>query len=372
MNESHSGKADSLEQLLSNLRQHEWSINWKTADALAEMGQDAFRHLLRALEDPDGYVRNGAAIALGRIGNGDATEPLIKTLQWHDDRVYEDDEDQEARTSAATALGKLRNDVACQALIAELERLPRRDSTLASYIVEALGEIGDPKAVPAIARAIDFGDFELQKIASLALTKLGVDGIEALLRMAANPDQLGRPYIIRALGTNAVESATPLLLQIVEKPNEDKSVRCQAAEALGRIGRSPNILPVLLAVLQAPEEEVRNGALSGLGALHDSRAYTAIVERLHSPRHCYVAIMALGELGDPRACDLLIPMLKSEDDGLTIHAATALGKIGCQRALPLLIQLNKRMAVSDSPVLRAHGAGVEAAIQKLRQGEEAD
>lgn len=56
MNESHSGKADSLEQLLSNLRQHEWSINWKTADALAEMGQDAFPHLLRALEDPDGFM----------------------------------------------------------------------------------------------------------------------------------------------------------------------------------------------------------------------------------------------------------------------------------------------------------------------------
>lgn len=317
-------------------------------------------------------MRNGAAIALGKIGNGDATKPLIRALQWHDDHVYEDDEDQEARTSAATALGKLRNDVACQALMAELEKVPRRDSTLASYIVEALGEIGDPKAVPVIARVIDFGDFELQKIASWALTKVGVDGIETLLRMAANREQVGRPYIIRALGTNSVESATPLLLQIVEKPSEDKFVRCQAAEALGRIGRSPKILPVLLATLQAPEEEVRNGALSGLGALHDSRAYAAIVELLDSPRHRYIAIMALGELGDPRACDLLIPMLKSEDDGLTVHAATALGKIGCQRALPLLIQLNKRMAVSDSPVLRAHRAWVEAAIQKLREREQAD
>src|SRR5215469_1500095 len=231
MNESCSGNAKSVEQLLSDLRQHDWLVNWKTADALAEMGEHAFPHLLRALEDADGYVRNGAAIALGKIGNADATQPLIRALQWRDNRVYEDGEDQEARTSAATALGKLRNGVACKALIAELEKLPNTDATLASYIVEALGEIGDPKAVPVIARAMDSDDFELQKIASWALTKLGGDGIGALLRMAANRDQLGRPYVIRALGTNSVESATQLLLQIVETPNEDKYVRCQAAEA---------------------------------------------------------------------------------------------------------------------------------------------
>jgi HEAT repeat protein len=359
MNESCSGKAKSVEQLLSDLRRHNWSVNWKTADALAELGEYAFLHLLRALEDQDGYVRNGAAIALGKIGNGDATQPLIKALQWRDDRVYEDDEDQEARTSAATALGKLRNDVACKALIAELEKRPNTDSTVASYIVEALGEIGDPKAVPVIARAIDSGDFELQKIASCALTKLGRDGIAALLRMAADRDQPVRPYVIRALGTNSVESATPLLLQIVETPSEDKYVRCQAAEALGRIGGSPKILPVLLATLRAFEEEVRNGALYGLGALHDSRAYNAIVEQLDSQGHHYVAIMALGELGDPRACELLIPMLKSGDGSVTVHAATALGKIGCTRALPSLIQLRDLMTVSDSALSRAHRVVVE-------------
>lgn len=79
-----------------------------------------------------------------------------------------------------------RNDAACKALMAELEKLPRRDTTLASYIVEALGEIGDPKAVPFIVRWMDCEDFEVHKIASWALAQLGPDGIEALLRMAAN------------------------------------------------------------------------------------------------------------------------------------------------------------------------------------------
>ena len=362
-------QSKTVEQLLIELRQHDWSVNWKTADALAEMGEKAFPHLLKALEDTDGYGRNGAAIALGKIGNKDATQPLIRALQWRDDRVYEDDEDHEARISAATALGKLRNDAACQALIAELETLPNLGLTLASYIAEALGEIGDPKAVPAIVRAIDSGDFELQKIASWALTKLGPDGLEALLRIAANRHRSGRPYVISALGTNAMESAIPLLLQILQDPSEDKFARCQAARSLGRIGGSPEILPALLAMLQAPEEEVRNGVLSGLGALRDSRAYGAIVEQLERPAHHYTSIMALGELGDPRACELLIPMLKSKDEGLAVHAATALGQIGYHQALPSLIQLRDRMAASDSPVLKAHRATVERVIQRLQQRE---
>jgi len=369
MDEQRSGKEDSVEQLLSNLRQHNWSVNWKTADALAEMGQSAVPQLLRALEDPDGYVRNGAAIALGKIGNSDATQALIKALHWRDDGVYEDDEDQEARMSAATALGKLHSAAACQALMAELEKRASTDLTLASYIVEALGEIGNPETIPLIKRAITSEDFELQKIGSWALAQLGTEGIEALLQIAANHDQTARPYVIRALGTNTVGSATPLLLQILKDPNEDKFVRCQAAQALGNIGGSPEILPLLLAMLQAPEEPVRTGALWGLGALHDSRAYSAIVQQLDSGHHRYTAIMALGELGDPRACGLLTPMLKSGDYSLTFHAATAIGKLGCCHALPELIQLRDRMAVSDSPVSGAHRATVEAVIQTLRQRE---
>lgn len=324
---------------------------------------------MQALRDTDGYVRNGAAIALGKIGNRDATQSLIRALQWRDDRVYEDDEDQEARISAATALGKLRNDAAYQALMAELEKLPNLSLTLASYIVEALGETGNPKAVPVIVRAIDCEDFELQEIASYALAKLGPDGIEALLRMSANRDQPGRRYVIRAFGTNSIESATPLLLQILKDSSEDKFVRCQAAQAVGKIGGSPMILPTLLAMLQAPDEEVRMGALWGLGSLHDSLAYSAIVEHLDSASHRYTAIMALGELGDPRACELLIPMLKSEDNNSALHAATALGKIGCHDALPLLIQLRDRMAASDSSVLKAHRLTVEGVIQRLQQRE---
>jgi HEAT repeat protein len=368
VNESCSSETKTVEQLLQDLRQHDWSVNWKTADALAEAGEQAFPHLLQALKDTDGYVRNGAAIALGKIGNSDATEPLIGALQWRDDRVYEDDEDREALTSAATALGKLRNVAACQVLRAELGKFPSSvDSTLASYIAEALAEIGDPEAVPVLAKAVEAGDFELIGVASRALAKLGAAGIKELLRLGANRAQHGRALIIRALGTNSVRSATPLLLQILHEPSGDKFVRCQAAEALGKIGESSEVFPILLAMLQSADEEVRPGVLSGLGALHDARAYGAIVKQLDSPRHRYTAIMALGVLGDPRACDLLTKMLKSEDESSAIHAATALGKIGCHDALPLLTQLHERMTTSDSPVSKANAGAVERAVQKLQE-----
>ena len=62
-------QSKTVEQLLIDLRQNDWSVNWKTADALAEIGENALPRLLKALEDTDGYARNGAAIALGKIGN---------------------------------------------------------------------------------------------------------------------------------------------------------------------------------------------------------------------------------------------------------------------------------------------------------------
>jgi HEAT repeat protein len=185
--------------------------------------------------------------------------------------------------------------------------------------------------------------------------------------MAANRDQPGRPYIIRALGANAIKSAIQLFLQILEDPSEDKFARCQAAEAVGRTGGSSKIFPVLLSMLEAPEEEVRLGALSGLGALRDSRAFSAIVEQLDSGGLRYNAIMALGDLGDPRACDLLIPMLKTGDLSVVIHSATAVGKLSCYDALPLLIQVHDRMTASDCPVSAAHVGAIKEAIRKLQQ-----
>jgi HEAT repeat protein len=75
-------------------------------------------------------------------------------------------------------------------------------------------------------------------------------------------------------------------------------------------------------------------------------------------------LMALGDLGDTRACELLVPMLKSGDHSLAFHAAKALGNIGCNQALPILLDFLG--SIKDSPIAGAERATVEEALRLLR------
>jgi HEAT repeat protein len=364
MDELARNKAHSIEQLIEDLKQHDWSVNRGAAGALAEMGQNAFPHLLKALESVDGFVRNGAAIALGEIGNIDATQPLLRALQWRDDRVYEDDEDHEARISAARALGKLRDPNACAPLMTELEKISNTNWTLVSYIVEALGEIGNQQAIYVIARMVEHGDFETQKVASWALAKMGKEGVEILLKMAPDRAQLGRQFVVRALGASRSESAVPVLIDILKNRKDEKLVRGEAARTLGRLGKSAEVMPVLLDILGTCEDEVRSSALLGLGSLRDPAAYETIIKQLEDIDLRYTAVMALGELGCARACEILISMLKSEDYSLRYHAVTALGKIGCSNAIPALKELLDR--ITDSPLSAVEEVAIEATIKMLQ------
>ena len=161
-----------LEELLRDLEKHDWAENRKAAEALAELGQEAFPYLLSALKSEDGYVRNGAAVALGKIGNEEAAPALLQALQWRDERVYDDDEDSEARVGAAKALGALRDREACVPLIKVLGEGLARDGNLESYVVDALGEIGDKRAIPVLSGMVENFHTEIQRSARKALAKI--------------------------------------------------------------------------------------------------------------------------------------------------------------------------------------------------------
>jgi HEAT repeat protein len=354
----------SLEQLLEKLKRHEWTTNWRAADALAHVGPEAVPWLLQALESEDGYMRNGAAIALGKIGSQHFVQPLLRALRWNDDRVYEDDEDIEARMSAATALGKIHDPAVCEPLLSELDKVLEANPTLASYIVKALGEIGNPKAIPALARLVEHRDPEIQRDASCALAQLGPDAIQILNDILKDRSRQGRRYAVRGLCRKAIPSSIPFLLEILANPDDDKYVRGEAARGLGRNYKSSDIYPALVKILQNERDEIRSSALIALAYLRNSAAFDLIVEQLRDSELRYTAVIALGDLGDTRACALLIPMLKSGDYSLAHHAARALGKIGCVEAIPTLVGFLD--GLKDSPIAGAERTVVEEALRMLQ------
>ena len=175
--------------------------------------------LIQILEDgsEEYFIRTEAARALGRIGDPKAIEPLIRTLhnEWHktagglrktiaealgafhDPRVTDAlvnalARDYDTARAAAESLKKLRDRRAVEPLIRRLE-----DKQSGGYRralpAEILGVLGDPRAIPALAKALHDDDEDIRKAASKSLLAFVPTHPDAILRLP--PDarhRLGR------------------------------------------------------------------------------------------------------------------------------------------------------------------------------------
>lgn len=219
-----------IEIALSSLRKHDWSINWKTAEELAKIGSPAVPRLIEALSDKDGYVREAAANALGKIGDKSAIEPLIRAMQYRDEQVYEDDEDSEARMRAALALGRIGGPKAFDPLI---QAISEDDLQLSWYAIEALGMLKDPRAIPVLIAALEHPDVDRRKSASSALVNFGEAAVLPLINVIKDTNKRWRIFAIKTLGQigdiRAVQALNDLL------SDQDEYVRLYAADAVKAI-----------------------------------------------------------------------------------------------------------------------------------------
>jgi len=155
----------------------------------------------------------------------------------------------------------------------------------------ALGEIGDPSAIPGLVAAIDPSASDR-------------DGQEANRRLAT------------ALGTLRAREAVPPLQALTA--SRDGFTQVAAIDALGLIAE-PSAVDTLAGVVRSPAAE---------------------------PVAVQHALMALGRIGDARAAPVVLRMLFEERNGVSFfpQAAFAAVEIGKPMAAPLLAVLEGRDA----------------------------
>lgn len=299
------------------------------AEILGKLGDtQAVQPLIKALEDRDGSVRLAAIAALGRLADPQAVEPLTQFLQSRSRAEEEAD-------AAARSLRWFDRDVATPPLMDALSRSWDPDASRYlrhryASVCWALGELGSEQAVARLGEALRHQDSAAA--AAIALVKIGTPGAARAARVYLDPGPEGARgdlglvkqaiEILVAIGQPALE---PLLVALRKMP----SLTPGAAVALGMLA-DPEAVEPLITALEDKREDVRIAAAGALGRIADPRAAEPLARLLadksHHVRQAAIQSLAQVESVPPQVAESLLPLLGEEPEDSRMAVALAIGR----------------------------------------------
>ncbi|HEY8130818.1 MAG TPA: HEAT repeat domain-containing protein [Thermoanaerobaculia bacterium] len=348
-------RGEVIERLLDALGDSENAGRRNSAtEALVRIGDATVPTIVQRLRRrPDPDVRLSLVNLLGDLRSDDGFNVLRETL--------EEETDVNVASSIISSIGKFRDAAAIPHLMRVLQR---EDIWLKFHAVEALGEIGDRAALPAIlplynekslrkpvleaigkigdVGTVNFllktlaGEEKLNLTALRALTRIAEASkpriveqnereliqrnfrltfppskIEALIEQAHSTAKRDvRLFILKFLGWSGDERAIPVLLTFLDQP-ETAEVAAQALIDFGPLA----IPPILDALQNAQEDEVIALLLRVINAVGSSESIGAVIPFLDHENAMIrrLAIETLGELMDPKPIDYLLAKLDDAD-----------------------------------------------------------
>jgi HEAT repeat protein len=202
--------------------------------------------------------------------------------------------------------------------------------------------------------------------------------INSLIQDLKNPDIGVRLNAVHTLGNTGDTRAVKPLIDTLEN-DTDYRVRCVAATALGKIGDKSAVEPLIESLKEDKAGDVRSYTAEALGMVGDSRAVEPLIESLTQDQYYggSNAAKALGKMREKRAIGPLIDsfgnawteggasqalvmigepavdplieyLMKAEDFHSIAIATTTLGEIGDTRAVePLIDVMRKEQHIPD-------------------------
>jgi HEAT repeat protein len=145
---------------------------------------------------------------------------------------------------------------------------------------------------------------------------------------------------LSSLGGQNLPRSLEILTDCIKNDSEI-DVKAAAADALGGLKLRESFDDLCDLYHSTSDWLLRMSVLASLGELGEPRAYDLLIEALDSPEDLVrlAAIGSLGELGDSRAVEYLAPFVTNPDWQVRQRTAQALFRIGGEVAQPLLANL---------------------------------
>jgi HEAT repeat protein len=394
---SYEGKP--LQEWVAQLQSPSAKDRQRAVEALGVLGtqaRSALPALVPALKDHDVHVRVAATEAL--ISAGPAAVPLLTGALWS--------EDDGTRFSAVLALGQI-GGPARSATPSLLKRL-EDDGIIRLRAAETLGLIGAHDAIPFLTPMLKDPAADARTAAAAALIRLGADAnlvipvlvdllqekdpgdrrvaVEQLLTLGREarpavaalskalqdenaPVRHGAALALGRIGPGAKD--TIAALTAVLKEDKADEVRLAAAEALWRLGRHADVVPVLRKWLAGTTGSRAVLVAELLWRIDQSPEAVAALRRAVEQEKAGVRQKALEVLAGigPKASpalDAVVPLLKEKGANLRLAAAACVFRCGARARLdaPPLTEALK----DDSPWVRLYAA---ASLWQLRKDRDA-
>jgi HEAT repeat protein len=236
-----------------------------------------------------------------------------------------------------------------------LARLAQVNAPQRLAIVELLGRVGAPRAVPALSPLLGQTDVALRLATVRALAAIGAsEAAPALVPLLDASDARTRFETARALRTTASTDVVQTLLERLsaERSGDRHALLIALGGALARLsslGKLPEplsraALQALTSVAAGDDDELSDRAVDALAVWAPPGALAPLASglRLPSSRRRATAVRALGQLGDPEARQVLRYVLQHGSTREAATAAAALGEVGDQRDVAALVKATKR------------------------------
>jgi HEAT repeat protein len=308
------------------------TVRSHVVEALVRNGAVVVVPLIEQLHAEDLDTRQAAAVALGRIGDRRATQPLIAAL-----------DEPELTLAAAGALARIGDGAAFEALVT---RLGDPDAAVRQAVIAALNSIGHEDMPRRVVTLLADADPIVREAALKIAGYFGYpDCLDRVLACCRDQNETVRRTAVEQLPFFEGDVFAALVSAL---EHDAASVRAAAAAALARV-EHPSRTAALLRALNDRDPWVRFVTLRALGAIGAIEAVPpvlATVERDPAPHVRLAAIEVLGRISPSEALEVLEPLTASPNPDIARTAVAALGNVDRDEALTILEQHSRAPEVS--------------------------